>query len=106
MNMALNTLGKSLVTGLVGFMGVVSTVFVFMMAFVHGMGQGAYSSSDFGLYQVLSLPAIIGVIPMGLAALATSMVLTAKKANWNYFVLPMVMPWVMPLWLMVAAQAL
>jgi hypothetical protein len=104
--MALNTLGKSLVTGLVGFMGVTSTAFVFMMTFVYGMGQGSYSSSDFGLYQMLALPAIIGVIPMGLAALATSMVLTARKSNWNYFVIPMIMPWIMPLWFMMAAQAL
>lgn len=63
--MALNTLGKSLVTGLVGFMGVVSTVFVFMMAFVHGMGQGAYSSSDFGLYQVPHASVATQVWPWG-----------------------------------------
>lgn len=104
--MVLNTLGKSLVTGFVGLMGVVSTTFVFMMAFVYGMGQGAYSSNDFGFYQMLSMPAIIGVIPMGLAAFATCMVLTARKANWNYFVIPMVMPWVMPVWMFIAAKTL
>lgn len=104
--MLLNTLGKSLVTCLVGFMGVVSTGIVFMMMVYSGMGQGAFSGRDFNLYRTLSLPAEIGVIPMGLAALATAMVLTARKAEWKYFVIPMVMPWIMPVCLIIAAKTL
>lgn len=104
--MVLNTLGKSLVTCLVGFMGVVSTGIVFMMMISYGMGQGAFSSHNFNVYRTLSLPAEIGVIPMGLAAFATSMVLTVRKAEWKYFVIPMVMPWIMPIWAIIAAKTL
>lgn len=109
--MALNTLGKLLVTGLVGFMGVVSTGIVFIVSGVHGIGSETFKEfaredSSYQLFYQMVSVAEIGVMPMGLAAFATSTVLTVYKAEWKYFVIPMIMPWIMPIWAMIAAKTL
>jgi hypothetical protein len=103
--MILNTLGKSLLTGLVAFFSVVSIAIVGIIFMMYGMGQGAISGLEMKRYMVFAMPSLIGVVPMGIAAIATSIVLTATEAQWKYFIIPMIMPWVMPIGILIGTTA-
>lgn len=103
--MLLNTLGKSLITGLVAFFSVVSVVIVGVIFIIHGIGQSAFSSVEMNRYMAFAMPSLIGVVPMGIAATLTSVVLTAMEAQWKYFIIPMIMPWVMPIGILIGTTA-
>lgn len=103
--MILNTLGKSLLTGLVAFFSVVSIAIVGIIFMMYGMGQGDISGLEMKRYMVFAMPSLIGVVPMGIAAIATSIVLTATEAQWKYFIIPMIMPWVMPIGILIGTTA-
>ncbi|QED29900.1 hypothetical protein FRD01_22220 [Microvenator marinus] len=104
--MILNTLGKSLLTGLVAFFSVVSIAIVGIISITYGMGQGAFSGHEFEHYMVFAMPSLIGVVPMGIAATLTSIVLTAIEAQWKYFIVPMIMPWITPIGILIGTSTL
>lgn len=56
-------------------------------------------------YMVFAMPSLIGVVPMGIAAIVTTIVLTATEAQWKYFIIPMIMPWVMPIGILIGTTA-
>lgn len=56
-------------------------------------------------YMVFAMPSLIGVVPMGIAAIVTTIVPTATEAQWKYFIIPMIMPWVMPIGILIGTTA-
>lgn len=90
--MALKTLGKTLLTGLVGLAGAASCIGVFVL-FLIG------SQSHFGgshAFLAIAKPSLFAVVPVNLAAILMSIILTARKADWKYYIIPMSLQWVLP----------
>lgn len=58
--MILNTLGKSLLTGLVAFFSVVSIAIVGIIFITYGMGQGAFSGHPMIMPWITPIGILIG----------------------------------------------